>query len=102
MTAADLLPVPSGAITEAGLRMNIDVGIGYIEAWLRGIGCVPLLQPDGGRRDRRDLARPGLAVAEAPAPSSMTAARIDRALVERIIAEERNRRRGQGRFPPLR
>jgi malate synthase len=34
--------VPTGDITEAGLRQNINVGIGYIEAWLRGIGCVPL------------------------------------------------------------
>jgi malate synthase len=42
VTAADLLQVPTGAITEAGLRQNVNVGIGYIEAWLRGIGCVPL------------------------------------------------------------
>jgi malate synthase len=42
VTAADLLQVPTGPITEAGLRQNINVGIGYIEAWLRGIGCVPL------------------------------------------------------------
>ena len=40
--AADLLAAPDGAITEAGLRQNINVGIGYIEAWLRGTGCVPL------------------------------------------------------------
>ncbi|HLJ21949.1 MAG TPA: malate synthase A, partial [Stellaceae bacterium] len=38
----DLLKVPEGTITEAGLRQNINVGIGYIEAWLRGLGCVPL------------------------------------------------------------
>ncbi len=36
------LAVPTGTITEAGLRQNLNVGIGYIEAWLRGIGCVPL------------------------------------------------------------
>jgi malate synthase len=41
-TAADLLEVPAGEITEAGLRQNIAVGLGYLEAWLRGIGCVPL------------------------------------------------------------
>ena len=40
--AADLLIVPKGAITEAGLRQNLNIGIGYIEAWLRGTGCVPL------------------------------------------------------------
>lgn len=41
-TAADLLQVPPGEITEAGLRQNIAVGLGYLEAWLRGTGCVPL------------------------------------------------------------
>ncbi|MBL8701283.1 MAG: malate synthase A [Alphaproteobacteria bacterium] len=40
--AADLLSVPPGARTEAGLRQNIAIGIGYVEAWLRGTGCVPL------------------------------------------------------------
>jgi malate synthase len=40
--ASDLLTVPDGTITEAGLRQNINVGIGYIESWLRGNGCVPL------------------------------------------------------------
>jgi malate synthase len=39
---SDLLAVPQGTITEAGLRQNLNIGIGYIEAWLRGIGCVPL------------------------------------------------------------
>src|SRR5438309_8811143 len=42
VTASNLLAVPKGTITEAGLRQNLNVGIGYIEAWLRGIGCVPL------------------------------------------------------------
>jgi malate synthase len=40
--AADLVQVPQGTITEAGLRQNVNVGIGYIESWLRGNGCVPL------------------------------------------------------------
>jgi malate synthase len=42
ITAADLLRCPEGAITEAGLRQNLNVGLGYLEAWLRGNGCVPL------------------------------------------------------------
>lgn len=37
-----LLEVPQGTITEEGLRLNIRVGIQYIEAWLGGLGCVPL------------------------------------------------------------
>jgi malate synthase len=41
-TADDLLRVPFGRRTEEGLRQNVRVGIQYIEAWLRGLGCVPL------------------------------------------------------------
>jgi malate synthase len=41
-TAAALTEVPSGTRTEAGLRLNARVGIQYIEAWLRGVGAVPL------------------------------------------------------------
>ena len=42
VTAADLIAMPEGTKTEAGLRQNVAVGIGYVEAWLRGVGCVPL------------------------------------------------------------
>jgi len=38
----DLLAVPDGTHTEAGLRHSIRVSIQYLEAWLRGSGCVPL------------------------------------------------------------
>ena len=33
---------PEAPITEAGLRMNINVGIHYIGSWLSGEGCVPI------------------------------------------------------------
>jgi malate synthase len=39
---SDLLAVPRGTRTEAGLRWNLRVGVQYLEAWLRGVGCVPL------------------------------------------------------------
>ncbi|MFQ5434166.1 MAG: malate synthase A [Anaerolineae bacterium] len=42
VTAVDLLTVPEGSITEAGLRTNIDVGILYMASWLDGSGCVPI------------------------------------------------------------
>ncbi|MGH8481141.1 MAG: malate synthase A, partial [Nevskiaceae bacterium] len=42
ITADDLLKRPEGQCTEAGLRNNINVGIQYIEAWIKGNGCVPL------------------------------------------------------------
>src|SRR5207248_890972 len=42
ISAADLLEVPSGEITEQGLRTNINIALLYLESWLRGSGCVPL------------------------------------------------------------
>jgi len=33
---------PEAPITEAGLRMNINVGIHYLGSWLAGNGCVPI------------------------------------------------------------
>ncbi|WP_432357365.1 malate synthase A [Sporosarcina sp. UB5] len=42
VTAADLLEVPIGTITEEGLRTNCSVGVQYIAAWLKGSGAVPI------------------------------------------------------------
>jgi malate synthase len=42
VTAADLLTVPKGTITEAGVRNNLNVTIQYTANWLNGLGCVPL------------------------------------------------------------
>jgi malate synthase len=42
ITSKDLLAIPEGKITEEGLRWNIDVGLQYLESWLRGSGCVPI------------------------------------------------------------
>jgi len=40
--ARDLLTMPEGAITEAGLRLNVAVALRYLDAWLRGQGAVPI------------------------------------------------------------
>jgi malate synthase len=40
--ATELLRVPNDTITEGGLRANINVGILYIESWLRGNGAAAL------------------------------------------------------------
>ena len=56
---------PDGEITEAGLRWNIDVGIQYLESWLRGIGLRSDLQPDGRRGYGGDLPRAGVAMGAA-------------------------------------
>lgn len=42
VSAADLLAIPVGTRTDVGLRLNIRVGVQYLEAWLRGQGAVPL------------------------------------------------------------
>jgi malate synthase len=42
VSPGDLIRVPDGEITESGVRACIRVGVQYIEAWLRGSGCVPL------------------------------------------------------------
>jgi malate synthase len=42
VTAKDLLAITEGQITEEGLRWNMDVGLQYLESWLRGSGCVPI------------------------------------------------------------
>ena len=44
MTATELLNVtiPRGGITEEGLRLNINVALQYLAAWLGGLGCVPI------------------------------------------------------------
>ena len=40
--AEDLIELPTGTSTEAGLRMNINVGILYVESWLRGNGAAAI------------------------------------------------------------
>ena len=42
-SAAELMNFqPEQPITEAGVRLNIDVGIQYLGSWLAGNGCVPI------------------------------------------------------------
>jgi malate synthase len=31
-----------GKVTEEGIRKNLNIGLGYMEAWIRGVGCVPI------------------------------------------------------------
>jgi malate synthase len=41
-SVTELLAMPSGTRTEAGLRQNVRVGIRYMESWMRGVGAVTL------------------------------------------------------------
>ncbi len=42
VTAKDLLRVPEGEISEAGLRNAVSVALQYLDAWLQGRGAVPI------------------------------------------------------------
>ena len=42
VSEADLVEMPKGTITEEGIRKNINVGILYIESWLRGNGAAAI------------------------------------------------------------
>ena len=43
VTGDDLLDMKMpGTITEEGIRKNLNIGLGYMEGWLKGIGCVPI------------------------------------------------------------
>lgn len=43
ITANDLLNMKMpGTVTEEGIRKNLNIGLGYMEGWLKGIGCVPI------------------------------------------------------------
>lgn len=43
VTGNDLLNMNMpGTITEEGIRKNLNIGLGYMEGWLKGVGCVPI------------------------------------------------------------
>merc|ERR1719499_750655 len=43
VSASDLLEVgDKGTITMNGLKTNVAVALEYIEAWIRGVGCIPV------------------------------------------------------------
>ena len=44
ITTADLLNTncANAKITTSGIKVNLDIGLQYMEAWLRGSGCVPI------------------------------------------------------------
>lgn len=81
VTGNDLLNMNMpGTVTEEGIRKNLNIGLGYMEGWLKGIGCVPinflmvrthtiyaectlLIGPAlGGCRDCRSQPKPALAM----------------------------------------
>ena len=110
VTADDLLRVPTGTRTEEGLRQNVRVGVQYIEAWLRGIGCVPLYHL------MEDAATAEISRAQVwqwihhAARLDDTGVTVTAELLERVLVDEIDRltrelgaeRIGTGRFPQAR
>jgi malate synthase len=99
-SAAALVEPPSGTRTEAGLRHNIRVGIQYLEAWLGGLGAVPIynLMEDAATAEISRTQIWQWLKHRATLDDGRTVARP---LVEQLIAEELIRVRdevGQARF----
>ncbi len=42
LRADQLLRLPTGPVRPAGVRTNVRAAVRYLDAWLRGIGCVPI------------------------------------------------------------
>jgi malate synthase len=106
VSAADLVRIPHGTRTEDGVRLNLRVGIQYLEAWLRGIGCVPLyrLMEDAATAE---ISRTQLWHWLRHRATLDDGRVVDHALIEQILAEEMERTRNElgaerfaaGRFP---
>ncbi|HKQ18180.1 MAG TPA: malate synthase A, partial [Candidatus Eisenbacteria bacterium] len=109
VSAADLLRVPEGTRTDAGLRLNVRVGVQYLESWLRGMGCVPLynLMEDAAtaeisRTQVWQWIRHGATLEDG---RRMTAALLDEVIEEemkKIATEVGPDRFGSGRFEEAR
>jgi malate synthase len=85
--AAQLLETPTGARTEAGLRLNVRVGLQYLEAWLRGNGCVPLyhLMEDAATAE---ISRAQLWQWRHHNVELSDGQRVDEALLRAVVADE--------------
>lgn len=100
VTADMLLEPPTGTRTEVGLRHNIRVGVRYLEAWLRGQGCVPIynLMEDAATTE---ISRTQVWQWLRHGASLEDGQRVTRSLIQRLMAEELARVRqeiGERRF----
>jgi malate synthase len=79
--------VPGGAITEAGVRTNISVGLQYLDSWLRGNGAAAInnLMEDVATAE---ISRSQLWQWRVNAAPLADGGRVDTALLLRLQAEE--------------
>ena len=87
ITAKELLTVHEGDITLNGLRLNVTVGIQYLEAWLGGNGCVPIfnLMEDAATAE---ISRAQVWQWRRHGATLSDGSKVDASLVSRIIREE--------------
>jgi len=94
VTAAELIntTVIGAAITEAGVRQNVDVGIQYLAAWLSGDGAAAIynLMEDAATAE---ISRSQIWQWVHSGAVTDTGLTVDRAAVERIADEEMSRLR---------
>ena len=97
ITQEDMLRVHEGVVTRHGLRTNIDVGIQYLEAWLRGSGAVPIynLMEDAATAE---ICRAQVWQWSHYQASLQDGARVTPELVQAMLEEEMREKRGTGRF----
>ncbi|KAL8668545.1 MAG: hypothetical protein Q9168_006827 [Polycauliona sp. 1 TL-2023] len=76
-----------GTVTEEGIRKNLNIGLGYMEGWLKGIGCVPInyLMEDAATAEvsRSQLwqwCRHGITTAEGK--------KVDKAYAQKLLKEQ--------------
>ena len=96
VTANDLLNMNMpGTITEEGIRKNLNIGLGYMEGWLRGVGCVPInyLMEDAATAEvsRSQLwqwCKHGVSTAESK--------KIDKAYAQKLLKEQADKLASSG------
>ena len=96
VTANDLLNMNMpGTITEEGIRKNLNIGLGYMEGWLRGVGCVPInyLMEDAATAEvsRSQLwqwCKHGVSTAEGK--------KIDKAYAQKLLKEQADKLASSG------
>jgi malate synthase len=93
ITSDDLLAVRKGEITEEGLRWNIDVGLQYLESWLRGSGCVPIynLMEDAATAE---ISRAQVWQWVHHQATLQDGRRVTQELVRQVIAQQKERLKG--------
>ncbi|MDP9341248.1 MAG: malate synthase A [Actinomycetota bacterium] len=111
VSARDLLDirVPEGAVTAAGVRSNVSVGIQYLASWLRGVGAAAIdnLMEDAAtseisRSQVWQWVHHGAELAEGGPVTRDLVARVVREELDRIRAAAGDRAFAEGRYDDAR